>query len=235
LAPASANGAVLFDSTPSPPGFSAASQDFEAALNANDAQVADDFTVPPGQTWTIQRAFIDGKMAIPVGPGTSNTINIALFQNAGTLPAAVDTYEQQLTADPDTAFPDFTVDLPGFPALSAGTYWLGAQVVLDFEAGSVDNLWLWGSIGTARGNKAAYRNPGDGFNSGCTSFGVMNECVTNVSNPDVAFRLEGTCAGTCPVAATPPPRPKKCKKKKKAKKKASSAAKCKKKKKKKKK
>ncbi len=69
---------------------------------------------------------------------------------------------------------------------------------------------------------------------GCTSFGVMNACVTNVSNPDVAFRLEGTCAGTCPVAATPPPPAKKCKKKKKAKKKASSAAKCKKKKKKKK-
>jgi hypothetical protein len=207
---AAARAEVLYDSTPSTFGIHPTVQDFEASLDESDAVAADDFTVPAGQTWTLQRAFVDGRQPPPPGPNTTDTVNVALFASAGTLAAASPIYSMQLSGVPGTVYPDFTLDLPGVQVLGPGTYWFGAQAVMDFDS-NVANVWFWGSVATQRGNKAAYRNPGDGFGSGCTAFAVMNTCVDNVTNPDLSFRLEGT--RTAP--ATPK---KKCKKGRKLKK-----------------
>jgi hypothetical protein len=201
-----AQAEVLFDSTPSVLGVHPTVQDFETALDANDAEAADDFTVPPGQTWTLQRAFVDGRQPAPPGPATTNVVNVALFASAGTLPAATPLYSAQLTADAGTVYPDFDLVLAGAPALQPGTYWLAAQARMNFSS-MTNNVWFWGTTPTLRGNPAAYRNPGDGFGFGCVGFGLMTSCVASVTNLDLSFRLEGTRV----VSATPP-RAKKCKK-----------------------
>ncbi len=194
-------------------------QDFETSLDDNDTLAADDFTVPAGQTWTLERALVDGRALD--GVGTTNLVNVFLFNNVGTLPDATPFYSMApLTADASRPTPTSTWPFPSVPALGPGTYWFGAQARLDFNADPNDNTWLWSVVATQRGNKAAYRNPGNGFDTGCTTFAVMDDCVTEVNKPDMSFRLEGTCAG-CPVAPTPPapaPPAKKCKKGKKLKK-----------------
>ena len=70
----------------------------------------------------------------------------------------------------------------------AGTWWLGAQPRIDFDPGN--DYWFWETVPSQSGNKAAYRNPGDGFGTGCTAFALMADCAPNVDNPDVSFRLE---------------------------------------------
>jgi hypothetical protein len=190
LMAAPASAAVLYDHTPSVVGFHATVQDFEASLDANDAQVADDFRVPAGEVWIVQRAFVDGRKPGDAGPGVPEFVHAFLFGPQGSLPAASPFYSRQLDPAPGTPYPDFDLALPGVPLLPAGTWWFAAQPRMDFDAPD-DNYWFWGTIPSKVGNGAAYRNPGDGFGSGCTSFAPMVGCVTNVGNPDVAFRLEG--------------------------------------------
>jgi hypothetical protein len=211
IAPAVAGAEVLYDSTPSVTGFHPTIQDFEASQNAGDADAADDFTVPPGHTWSLQRAFVDGRVPSFPGPGTTDLVNVSLYNSSGSLPSATPFYSMQLVSGGATAFPDFDLALPNVPTLGPGTYWFEAQARLDFDSPN-NNVWFWGTVSTQRGNPAAYRNPGDGFGNGCTSFAVMNSgCVDNVTNPDLAFRLEGTRTVQPPAPETPAPNPK-CKK-----------------------
>src|SRR5204862_6760676 len=51
---------VLYDQTSSAGTNSTSSQDFEAASDAFDNRAADDFVVPAGQTWTVQRVVAGG-------------------------------------------------------------------------------------------------------------------------------------------------------------------------------
>jgi hypothetical protein len=94
--------------------------------------------------------------------------------------------------------------------------------VINFGASPPNDYWFWGTVPDQLGNPAVYRNPGDGFGSGCTSFGLMTECVADVTNPDLAFKLDGTRVVAPTVGAPAPapaptaaPKKKKCKKAKK--------------------
>ncbi len=203
LAPG-ADADVLFEQGPSNAGFHPTSQDFEASLDSNDALAGDDFLVPPGEVWQLERAFVDGRKPFNSEPGTTGTSNVSLFATAGTFPAATPFYSKQLITAPGTTYPDFDLALPEVPLLHAGTWWLGAQARLDFAPGAdadpmtVGSYWVWGTDPDLSGNAAAWRNPGDGFGSGCTGFGLMAQCAdgpgSDVTNPDLSFRLEGTRA-----------------------------------------
>jgi hypothetical protein len=230
--PDAAGAETLFDHTPSVIGFHPTIQDFETTFDDDDSFAADDFTVPAGETWTPQRVLVDGRKPTDAGPGTTSTVNFALYATQGTLPGGPALYSMQLTADAGTPYPDFDLALPSAPALGPGTYWLEAQPVMDF--GAEMNYWFWGTAPDQRGNPAVYRNPGGGFNSDCMSFGLLTDCVAGVTNPDLAFRVEGTRV-VAPATGGPPPAPvaapkkKKCKKAKK-KRSAVAAKKCRKKK-----
>src|SRR5438552_1615853 len=52
--------ALLYDQTDNPGANATVSQDFETANDAFDSQLADDFVVPPGQTWTVQQVVAGG-------------------------------------------------------------------------------------------------------------------------------------------------------------------------------
>ena len=59
----------------------------------------------------------------------------------------------------------------------------------------VGSYWVWGTDADQVGNPAAWRNPGGGFGNGCEEFGLMTDCAdrsgSDVTNPDLSFRLEG--------------------------------------------
>jgi hypothetical protein len=201
LAPASPAGAeVLFEQGPSTFGFHPTSQDFEASLDEDDALAADDFRVPRGQVWQIERAFIDGRKPFDSEPGTTNSVNALLFAGNGSFPAPTPFYSRQLTSAASTAYPDFDLALPGVPLLPARTWWIGAQARLAFNPGAdadpatVGSYWVWGTDADQVGNPAAWRNPGGGFGI-CEEFGLMSDCAdrpgSDVTNPDLSFRLEG--------------------------------------------
>ena len=68
-----------------------------------------------------------------------------------------------------------------------GTYWVSVQANMDFALGGE---WGWETSTVTNGSPAAWQNPGDGFGTGCTSWGVEIVCVP-VGGPDKMFALKG--------------------------------------------
>ena len=102
---------TLWDETGTPTGFKTNSQNYEPANDVFDDELADDFFVPAGQTWTIQQVNVaGGYFTGNTGPATS--VNVTFYFNSSTLPgAAVPGGTFQNIAMVDTAG-SFAITLP---------------------------------------------------------------------------------------------------------------------------
>jgi len=170
------------------------SQDFEAANNAFDAQLGDDFVVPAGQTWSITNVALRGLYFN--GPGPAASMNVYFYTNGGTLPATP-VYTATNLAFSVTG-EDFSVPLTVPAVLSAGTYWVSVQARLDFTPGGE---FGWYDRTVQSNSPAAFRNPGGGFN--CPAGGAWaakTGCIPTAGGPDQVFKLVGTIVGGgCPT------------------------------------
>src|SRR5262245_59408012 len=69
-------------------GFSSfPSQDFETALDNFDAQGADDFIVPAGETWNITEVDVYGDYSAASAP--SESFHVFIYQDSAGLPGPV--------------------------------------------------------------------------------------------------------------------------------------------------
>src|SRR6185369_621315 len=94
----------------------------------------------------------------------------------------------------------FSVDLPAPCVLAAGTYWVSVQARMDFSAGG---QWGWNDRTVTSNSPAAWRNPGGGFGSPCTNWGVRaGLCNIDAGSPDQVFQIVGTAGVAC---GTPTP------------------------------
>jgi hypothetical protein len=166
---ASSNGCA-FRQLSDPNGVAVVSQNLEAALDQYDVAAADDFTcarsVQKLRRITIEGAFFNGT-------GSSQMpLDIAILRNDRTgeddEPSdgpAVCSYHLTVDGSSDGTF---VVDVRDTRCrLHAGrTYWLQAQLSLDFTQGQ------WGWLATDRSKRlpADWVNPGDGYGTGCTSY-----------------------------------------------------------------
>jgi hypothetical protein len=184
--PTLASGAVLYDQTDNATSGNHGSNDWMAPNVGFDDQLADDFTVPGGQSWQLSQLDVLG-----VGGDASPTVNVFIYTSAGTLPGA-ELFHQSVTA---TSEPDYSAALTGTPSLMPGTYWISLQ-----QAGThAGTAWYWRERSVQTGNPAAYRNPGGSGTPACADWGVRATCLSGASTPDELFKLTGT--------ATPTPTP----------------------------
>jgi hypothetical protein len=207
--PAMASGAVLYDQT-------------SAGSGQGVFSIADDFTVPAGQSWTIQSVFADGindLNALNIGAMT-----VHLYATAGSTPGA-QLFAAQGVIPVQGPADDYAVPTVGAPPLGPGTYWVSVQANVDYPS----QIWDWSTRTVLSGSPAVIDTP---VVAGCTRWTVRGSlvplpCPTAQGGPDQLFRLDGV---STPVTQ----HKKKCKKKKKGKKRAAEAKKkkCKKKKKK---
>jgi hypothetical protein len=144
-----------------PNGDGITSQNFEAAYDAYDAMGGADFK-------------INGKCKV-----TSVDL-VGSFSAAGPADGATITIHKKSLNKPakcegtvEAAGPNFTVPVSGCK-LKKGTYWLTAQGNLDFATGG---QWYWSTTNEASGKPDQWQNPGDGFATGCTSWGPVGECL----------------------------------------------------------
>jgi hypothetical protein len=125
---------------------------------------------------------------------------VIFYANAGGHPGG----EISSAVGPVTNYPRMEIPFSG-PTLAAGTYWLGVQAILDPGASAPFNQWFWAENSDPFGSPAMYRNPGNGFNTGCTSFTVKSSCPFAGDGahlaPGQSFRIDGTRTVTAP----PPP------------------------------
>ena len=189
--PSTPSSFTLYDQNNNASGTNSTSQDFETALDAFDNEGADDFVVPPGTFWQITQAFIPGTYNGGAGPAPA--VNLTFFADSGGVPGSpVCSYPLQTPADSAGAF---TFTLPTPCALGPGTYWIDAQVRMD---NSPLGQWFWNTRNVQSNGGAAWRNPGNGFGTGCTNWSSFATCLPSNGGPDFLFSLSGTPGGVVP-------------------------------------
>ena len=126
--PAGGPHVVLYDQYNQVASNGTSSQNFEAANDAFDNELADDFVVPAGQTWNVDLVEVDGIYFN--GPGPAASVNVVFYTNSGTLPDTVVT-SYPAVAVVDTAG-DFAITLTPAAVLPAGTYWVSVVANMNF-------------------------------------------------------------------------------------------------------
>ena len=190
----------LYDQTDDSAGSGVAVQDFETAYDANDCEAADDFVVPPCESWEVEKVFFDLVVYYMLDP--AGTVNVTFYEDAGGLPGApvpggvfanLASWTQSGTG--------ILVELPTPLTLNSGHYWVGYQHVQDFDP------WhqvFWSERYTQSGYESVWRNPLGGFGVGCTDWSPrLTGCGVGIA-PDLMFKLCGTVIPTTPTAVCQP-------------------------------
>lgn len=169
-------------------------QQYESANAQFNSECADDFKVPANATWSITGFdVIGGFTALDPGAIPAFDVKLWVLADGGGSPGAVlNSYTLTPTIVGDATLV-MTLSTP--LVLGSGTYWIAVQPDVDF--GANENQWAWSVRNPGTAAQGHWRNPGDGFNSGCTDWGSVNQCLlpylTNAD--DFLFAVFGTAVG----------------------------------------
>lgn len=195
----SSEAAVLYTQTAGASGVGQTSQQFGPANDTFSNQGADDFIVPGGG-WTIRSFDFQGDIFNDPAPANFQLItdvHVVIYNDAAGQPGSVvDSFPDLVPAFQDT-LGNFTVNLPCAVNLPAGTYWVSVFVDQDF---ATFGQWGWNTTTVATNGFAVWRNPGNGFASGCTSWTTRSACLASL-NPDNVFVIHDSfqaCINTFP-------------------------------------
>lgn len=162
-------------------GVGIVSQNFEAAFDIYDNSGAADFTLDT--KCKLKQVTAYGVYFNGFGPATSETVTI--YKNKKGKPGKVKTSQTVTGSD---AAGTFTIKLKK-KKLKPGKYFVGVVANLDF---SVGGEWGWETTINKSGNGDMWQNPGDGFATGCTSWGDMVSCLgAQGQGPDFMVQLDG--------------------------------------------
>ncbi|HEY3202169.1 MAG TPA: proprotein convertase P-domain-containing protein [Thermoanaerobaculia bacterium] len=191
---------ILYDQYNNASTLATGSQDFETAFDAFDDQGADDFVVPGGESWSIEGTDVQGVYFN--GPGPAPSVNVTLFADSAGLPGGV--LCDYLNLVPTDTSGSFSITFPSPCVLGPGAYWVAVQARMDFGSGG---QWGWTDRTVQSNNPSVWRNPADGFGTGCTNFTTKTTCIPGAGGPDFVFRLFGSIL---PAGGVIPPAPPEC-------------------------
>ena len=187
--PASAGAVVLYDQTDnavSPPiGMpfpNYAPSNYYSPMN--DHRVADDFTVPEGEVWTIEEVDAPGYSA-----GSNGGFNVLIYPDAGGVPGAP-LFEQHGI---QVGAPGSCICLTGTPPLPAGKYWVTVQ--LNSHSGGLP--FTWGTRSVMTGEPAKYMEAVPGCSGATGPWANRASCFPS-DNLDQTFKLSGKTAPPAP-------------------------------------
>lgn len=177
------------------------SQDYEPAYDEFDSESADDFTVPIGTEWHIERVDVAGEYTTQ---GPASAAHVRIYTNsADELP--LNLLAERLDQPLFDSLGNFEITLSPPISLLPGTYWIGVQARQDFMPSL---RWYWQDRHALTLAGAVWRNPGDGHQTGCTGFTRRAICrPPTATEPDQVFRLSGDAVLIPPPPPAPPPPP----------------------------
>jgi len=175
------------------------------ALNSD---LADDFTVPAGQSWWVRGIDVDG--AYFKGSGPANSFNVFFYYDNGGFPG-MQIYGRYNTTQWTQIGSTFTIRIsddcpPCQPILYAGRYWVEVQANM---TASCCGEWGWTNRTVTDLNAAVWQNP-SGFFGACQSWSRRGAtCGLDPLAPDQVYRLNGAqiFVPTPTPKPTPTPRP----------------------------
>lgn len=194
----SASG-VRYDQTGAPGASATVSQQFDPGSEALSAQAADDFVVPAGErSWTIQTVIVSGTDTSPV-----SAANVFFYADNAGQPGVLIYHALNAPVASDVGG-DLTINLAKPASLPSGTYWLSVQAIQ-----SNADQWNWRNRSTQVNNPAQWRNPQNGWATGCFNWNDRQTCLPVVPlQYDQIFQLRGYygCldAGAIPWASAAP-------------------------------
>ncbi len=206
---------VLYDQYNNPGLNSTSSQVFGPGIENLNDQAADDFIVPQGQLWAVNLVEVQGEYDANGGPADS--VNVFFYANNSALPGTPVFTQTNVAYTPGPTAGSFVIPINPV-SLPQGHYWLSVQANQDYQSRL---QWFWTNRTTVSNNPAAWRNPLDGFGTGCRDWNPRGSgCGGDPTAPDQVFRLSGnitvltatpTVTGTPPTATrTPSPTPTLC-------------------------
>src|SRR6266550_4402493 len=164
------------------------SQNFnDQQLDNYDSAGANDFVVPGDQTWIIHGVIVPGVDDRPQDPTATENVRFYADNGQGFPGALVKAYNGVQATDIQDGLKFLHVDT-GL-VLPAGTYWLSVQA----NGGGPDfySSWFWSRGNAPIGLEAVWKNPGDGWLSGCTDWGRIGACTGVGGWPEWQFALWG--------------------------------------------
>lgn len=186
---------ILHDQFDAASGNGTPDQDFEPGLDPFDASAADDFVVPPEVAWWVHEVQTIGTSGLAGGAQVSvfirtNSVGIGNPDLPGSVLAGC-SYERLVPTTDESG--SFVLVLPSPCLVPAGRFWLEVQT---HQNANTHGQHFWSNRSIRTGSEAAWRNPADGFGTGCTDFRPQTQCgVGGGVSPDLLFRIVGEVAG----------------------------------------
>lgn len=167
-------------------------------VGAQEAQTADDFTVPAGLTWTIEFVYSEGFNSPTVGI-TPDSFAVIFYQDNGGSPGAVIAEESIPVGG---AINDTTQELTlASPVqLTAGTYWVSIVGEYNGTTALADGRWNW-TTGPTAVDSEWYLQDTAGFFGGLPWTPASGLAITDIS---ALFALRGTSMNTLPESVPVP-------------------------------
>ena len=176
---------VLWYQMDSPGTSSITSQNFETVNDIYDSFAADDFGLMD-DTWLVTQIDILG--AYYNGSGPASSVNVWFYSDSSGLPGQVIYSALNIIPVNGLTTGSFSIILPNPVVLFEGMYWFCVQANMDQNP---YGQWGWTERIASNFNESAWRNPGGGFGTTCTSWKPrVTECNVG-TGPDLCFSLIG--------------------------------------------
>lgn len=169
-----------------------------------NTEAADDFVVPAKKTWLLEGIDVLGAYYgdnVPHGPAQS--VNVLVYGDLNGQPGGLLCSQPQLRPRSGLANGSFELDLNSACRLSAGRYWIAVQAN---QNRSTAGQWGWQERTAQRERASVWRNPNNGYGTGCSGWFRRSTCGVG-AEPDFVFRLRGQetaggGGGTCKAGST---------------------------------
>ncbi|WP_075343533.1 T9SS type A sorting domain-containing protein [Tenacibaculum agarivorans] len=129
------------------------------------AQAADDFVVPEGNQWVINRILAFGGTR---GAPLFTNVSVVIYDNNAGTPGEEVYNSGDVTPISEIDDSNLNIVLPEPVTLDPGNYWISIYVNLPFLPGG--NQWFWASETNKVGEVTQFRDPADLFGTGAVDW-----------------------------------------------------------------
>ncbi|WP_343488248.1 T9SS type A sorting domain-containing protein [Allomuricauda sp. d1] len=161
------------------------------------AQSADDFIVPEGSTWKINRVVAFG--AANNSPILDN-VSVSIYADAGGVPGDEIYSSGDLTPISDPSDTNLNIELPDEVELTSGSYWLSVYTNLAFNPNATQ--WFWFKQAQVIGNESAFRDVLDLFVTGAVDWTPQSQSLGGAPS-DQIFQIFGMVENATEAADEP--------------------------------
>jgi len=149
------------------------------------AQSADDFYIPEGNTWSIDRVIAFGASN---GSPEFDNVSIVIYEDLGGTPGEEIYNSGGITPISDLSDSNLEISLPEPLTLESGNYWISIYVNLAFFPEG--NQWFWTSENNNVGEVTQFRDVADLFGTGAVNW-TPSSVAFGRSPIDQTFQIFG--------------------------------------------